>query len=385
MILVSGTFWFLLFLILYSYFIYPILVGIWAAVRPVNRVVDENYTPSVAMVFAAYNEESVITEKIENFKALDYPPNQISLYIGSDGSSDRTNAILETYQGDNINPFLYEQRSGKAAVLNRLLKNVDADIVIFSDANTIYDSQAVKKLVRHFADERVGGVCGLLVLSNPNENTGGEGERAYWAYENFIKRMEGKIKTVLGANGAIYALRLSLFHPLPESKMISDDFFIPLKAVEAGYDVVYDNTAQAYEKTSPTLEGEFTRKVRIGASNFNGLKEIKTLLNPRQGFVAFALWSHKVIRWFVPFILIGVFLCNANLTNYSPYSLLFILQILFYIFALVGHLFEKNGKVCPVLFRYPLYFVAMNAAMFVGFIKFLFGTQKTAWTRVERV
>ncbi len=384
MILVAGIFWFLLFLVVYSYFLYPVLIGMWAVLRPAQRVLDDNYTPSVAMVLSAYNEESVIAEKIENFSALDYPPDRITLYIGSDGSADKTNDILRSCQIKNVRAELYKERSGKAAVLNRLMKKVTADIVVFSDANTIYDPLAIRKLVRHFIDERIGGVCGLLVLSSPNDNTGGEGERTYWAYENFIKRMEGKIKTVLGANGAIYALRPRLFHPLPESKMISDDFFIPLKAVEAGYDVAYDNTAKAYEKTSPSLEGEFTRKVRIGASNFNGLTEIKALLHPRRGFVAFALWSHKVIRWFVPFILLFMLLCHVYLLPVYPYGPLFVLHMLFYLFALTGHVLETNNIKNPGLFRYPLYFVAMNAAMFVGFIKFLRGTQKTAWTRVER-
>jgi cellulose synthase/poly-beta-1,6-N-acetylglucosamine synthase-like glycosyltransferase len=385
MILIAGIFWFLLFLVVYSYFIYPILIGVWAVIHPAKRARNESYQPSVAMVLAAYNEESVIAEKIENFTALDYPQDKISLYIGSDGSSDKTNEILSACHIKNVHAMLYQERSGKAGVLNRLIQNVTADILVFSDANTIYEPGAIKKLVRHFADDKVGGVCGLLVLTSPNDNSGGKGERTYWAYENFIKRMEGAIKTVLGANGAIYALRRFLFHPLPESKMISDDFYIPLKAVEAGYDVVYDNTAKAHEKTSPTLEGEFTRKVRIGASNFNGLKEIKSLLHPGRGFVALALWSHKVIRWFVPFILLGLFFMNANLTRYAPYNFFFLVQLLFYSFAFVGHLLEKNGKSCPAVFRYPLYFVAMNAAIFVGFIKFVRGTQKAAWTRVERI
>ena len=348
-----------------------------------HRTIDDKMRPTISMLVAAYNEDQNIKNKIENFLALDYPRDNKELLIGSDGSTDRTNEILETLEIENIKSFIYNYRSGKAAILNRLAKEAQGEILIFSDANTIYSKNAVLKLVRHFVNSKVGGVCGNLSLVNPNNNTGGKGEQLYWGYENNLKRLEGNIKSVLGANGAIYALRKKLYHNLPEDKVVMDDFLIPLYAVMDGYDVLYDEEACATETTSPHLKGEFERKTRIGAANFNSLPEIKSLLNPKKGFVAFALWSHKMIRWFAPFLLLAIFVSNIFLINQLFFSTILILQILFYAGASIGHLFIKKYPNLKIL-TYPLYFCAVNLALGIGFVKFITKSQKPAWSRIER-
>ena len=376
-------FWISITLVFYSYFLYPVLLRFLSITISINRESDEKLRPFVSIIVAAYNEESNIPDKIDNYRRIDYPTDKIEILIGSDGSTDRTNEILQNFSAGNIRSFIYNERSGKAAVLNRLVKKAGGEILVFSDANTVYRSDAILKLVRHFKDKSVGGVCGQLRLINPTSNTGGEGERLYWGYENNLKKYEGKIKTVLGANGAIYALRKELYHPLPENKVIMDDFLIPLRTVMDGYDIIYDEEAQATETTSPHLKGEFARKIRIGAANFNALSEIKSLLNPFRGFVAFALWSHKIFRWFAPFFLLCTFLCNLFLLDSLFYVYTFIFQIFFYASALVGFYLDKKGKAIKI-FTYPLYFSAINLAMAIGFFKFLTGSQKPAWSRVER-
>jgi poly-beta-1,6-N-acetyl-D-glucosamine synthase len=376
-------FWIALIIILYSYIGYPIFIWILGTYFPYHRKMENCYVPMVSMIVSAYNEESIIQEKIANFLNLDFPKRRIELLIGSDGSTDRTNKILTRIKYKQIHPFIFENRSGKSSVLNRLVKEAKGDILVFSDANTIYNADSIKKLVRNFVDEKIGGVCGQLQLINPNDNSGGKGERLYWDYENKLKFYESKFRTVLGANGAIYALRRYLYCPLPEHKVIMDDFLAPLKVVEQNYQVIYEPEALGAETTSPNIEGEFRRKIRIGAANFNALNEISPLLCPSRGFVALGLWSHKIFRWFVPFLLIIAFVSNAVLMDSVFYHICFILQGLFYCCALGAYWLNLKGYTVKI-FTYPLYFCAVNLALAIGFYKFLTKSQKPAWQRVER-
>ncbi|MEK7729366.1 MAG: glycosyltransferase family 2 protein, partial [candidate division KSB1 bacterium] len=192
-----------------------------------------------------------------------------------------------------------------------------------------------------------------------------------------------KIKTVIGANGAIYAIRRELYSNLPTNKVVMDDFLIPLKIVQRGYDVIYDKDAVVSEFTAPSLQIEFKRKVRIGAANFHGIREIWPLLNPRRGFVAFGLWSHKIIRWLVPFFLLAIFATNLALLGTPLYNVLFAVQTLFYGIAFVSWQLDRRGVQLPLLI-YPYYFVTVNLALLLGFFKFLTGSQKPAWARTER-
>jgi poly-beta-1,6-N-acetyl-D-glucosamine synthase len=377
------VFWISISLLIYSYLFYPVFVWVLSKIIPKQRIQDHTLRPSVSMLIAAFNEEENITNKIQNFMALDYPIELKELLIGSDGSTDKTNDLLKKNESKTIRTFCYNSRSGKAAVLNRLSQEATGDILIFSDANTMYDKHAIKMLVRHFADDKIGGVNGCLILINPKKNTGSKGEQTYWKYENILKKAEGKIKTVLGANGGIYAMRKDIYIPLPEHKVIVDDFLVALNAVKQGFDVIYDNDSWATETISPSIKGDFTRKVRIGAGNFNILSEIKSLLNPSKGWIAFTLWSHKIIRWFVPFLLFFIFISNLQLLDHPFYLMLFLFQILFYTVAVAGYFLSKhnfNNK----LFMYPLYFTATNLALSIGFFKAITKAQKPAWSSVER-
>ena len=436
-------FWFCVGLIVYTYILYPLLVVVWAYFFPKPSRFVNAYLPSVSMVVAAYNEEEVIKQKLENCLAIDYPADKIEFLFASDGSSDRTNEILvgamqrpprgiaptccqnvEAMPGlgqiapkcgqnvglrgiaptgppasRGISPtgppasrgitptavkaFLYRERAGKLNVLNKLVPEAKGELLVFSDANTMYEADAVRKLVRHFADPTVGGVCGKLRLVNPNQNVGGEGEGLYWRYENVLKSSEGKIYAVIGANGAIYAIRRELFRPLPSQAVIMDDFLISLRVLEQGFRVIYEPEAVASEKTSPDMQGEFTRKVRIAAANFNGISYIKGLLNPLRGFVALALWSHKIVRWLVPFLALAALVTNLFLLKLGGiYVVTLALHLLLYAGAILGYLgdrlFRHSG---PFMLFY--YLVTMNLAIFLGFWRSMTRTQKMAWERVE--
>jgi len=380
---VEIIFWLCCFLVMYTYILYPALLLGLSIFRRKYRRVDEDYFPTVSLLIAAYNEEAVIAEKMKNCLALDYPKDKLEVLVGSDGSDDQTNAIVANYSQDRIKLFPFQQRRGKAAVLNDIAAAAQGEILIFSDANSMYRRDAVVRLAPHFADSKVGGVCGRLVLLSEAHQIDAEGERFYWDYENYLKHLEGKLKTVFGANGAIYAIRRHLFQALPSHKVVADDFLIPLKVVESGYDVVYDKDAVACEFAAENLSAEFKRKVRIGAGNFHGIREILPLLNPRRGFVAFGLWSHKIIRWLVPFFLLTIFGANFALLGRLVYDVLFVLQLFFYGVAFMSWQLDRRGTQLPILI-YPYYFVTVNIALLLGFFKFLTGSQKPAWARTER-
>ena len=381
--MIKFIFWICLFAILYTYFGYYIILMLLAGLKAKNRKLDEEHIPFVSIVVSAHNEDKVLPGKIENFKNLDYPKNRIEFLIGSDSSTDGTNDILNNARNSFIRFYPFQVRRGKAAVLNDLLNQVKGDIVVFSDANTIYKPDAIKRLVRHFVEPAVGGVCGRLHLESQHENIGGKGEKLYWDYENHIKKIESCIRTVFGANGAIYAIRKQLYKPLPTDIVIMDDFLIAMRIVEMGYDVVFEEQAVGYEAAALSEKGEFVRKVRIGAANFNSLQYIKPLLNPKRGFVSFGLWSHKIFRWFAPFLMIMLILSNLALAESSFYTILLIIQGLFYVIALIGWIISLSSRKV-ILFSYFYYFFLMNLGLLIGFFKFVLGTQKPAWSRTDR-
>lgn len=381
--LVEILFWLCSLLILYTYIGYPFVLFIISRFVRKARRANELHTPSVSVLIGAYNEEAVIEDKIKNCLAIDYPKDKLEILIGSDGSTDQTNRILRTNAGGAIRFTEFAQRRGKAAVLNDLVRMAKGEVLVFSDANSMYRPDAVKRLVSSFVDQNVGVVCGRLILLNHEGKAEAEGERLYWDYENYLKYLEGTIKSVLGANGAIYAIRSELFSELPTDKVVTDDFLISMRIVQAGYVVVYEKTAVAWEYTSPNVRDEFKRKVRIGAANFHGIRHILPLLNPLNGFIAFGLWSHKIIRWIVPFLLIGIFVTSLLLLDKAFYRIAFFAQAIFYGMVLIAWVMD-HLKLQIRLLIYPYYFVMANLALLVGFFKFITNSQKPTWTRVER-
>ncbi len=377
-------FWISLGIVLYTYGIYPLLVFILSKfVKRGHEEMRDNKLPTVSMVISLYNEENILPEKIKNICSLDYPKGKIELLFGSDGSNDRTNSILSEAKVPNIKTMVFQYRRGKANILNDLIPQATGEIIVFSDANTMYDPDVLRKLVLHFQDSSVGGVCGELHLHINKQSVGEIGEISYWQYESFLKRMESKYRTLLGATGGVYAIRKSLFKPLPISKAIVDDFLIPMEIIRRGYRVAYEPEAKAYEESVGSVRGEFKRKVRIGASNFNGIKEFADLLHPKYGFVSFGLWSHKIIRWFAPFFLLIILLCTTILMTESAfYSGLFLLEMLFLTLGIISFIFETR-KISLGFFGFPYYFIAMNLALFIGFFKSLFGKQRSTWTVIR--
>jgi cellulose synthase/poly-beta-1,6-N-acetylglucosamine synthase-like glycosyltransferase len=387
-------FWCAALLLAHTYFLYPlslfVLDGAAQVVQNiratrgggVRRQVARVAGPksSVSLVVAAYNEVSCIQQKLENSLALQYPAEKFEVLIGSDGSSDGTDDIVRKCLDARVR-LSPAPRAGKTTVLNRCIPMAKGDIVVLSDANTMIEPEAIERLVRHFDDPEVGAVCGKLRLYNPTKQD--YEESAYWSYESLIKMYEGRRGAVVGANGGLYAIRRSLFTELPPSTIV-DDFVIPLRILEKGYKVAYEEKAVAHEETTEDYGKEFGRRARIAAGNFQSLRMVPGLLLPTAGFPAFAFWSHKLLRWCAPALMGVALLANVFLLDSMFYRFTLFGQALFYALAYLGKVGALKRGTAKRAASVAYYFVTMNLAIVVGFWRFLRNTQRAAWDRTAR-
>ncbi len=341
----------------------------------------DSYLPYVTMVVAAYNEEKVIEEKLKNILDLDYPNDKMIAIIASDGSNDRTNEIVKRYKSKSLKLIEYP-RMGKVNVLNKTVSLASGEIIVFSDANTMYNSQAITELVKYFRNADVGCVCGRLKLVNPKGVQSGEGEGFYWRYETWIKEKESRFGCVVGANGAIYAIRRDLFEEMP-SNVVNDDFHISMKIMEKGYKVIYESDAIGIEEVAPDSKSEFLRHVRDGAGHYREIAYLTKLLNPMKGVRFFTYVSHRFIRWMVPFLLPLIFVSNILLIGSPFYMMMFLLQMVLYSSTVVSFFLQMHtGRL--KFFNIPLFFLTTNLALMIGFWRNVVGTQGVTWERTER-
>lgn len=374
-------FWTFVFLILYTYFFYPILLVLINKFYGCKKFTT-NTDLNIDFVILAYNEEKVIDWKINNsLEALTEFKNS-KLWIVSDGSSDSTVEIVSKYLQNPKIRLLKLKRSGKSQAINKAMKELCGDIVVFSDANIEYNSNTILELVSPFSDSRVGCSCGKLVFKNPGKVISGEGESFYWKYENLLKKLESKIGYVSGATGAVYAIRRTLFKELPLN-CINDDFTISMNVVNQGYKCLYAENAIVYENVAPSVESEFKRHIRDATGHYISIFHLSGLLNIFRGMSSFIFWSHRIIRWSVPLILFAVLILNYFLIANIEYLILFSIQIIFYILAILG-LFFYRFKNIPFIIFAPFYFCNLNLALLLGLFNALFFKQKGMWESTER-
>jgi len=375
------AFWAAAALLAQTYFLYPLWLLLLARVRPGRRgsPARPRVWPTVSLVVAAHDEAGCIGEKLQNSLALDYPPDRLEVRIGSDGSTDGTDAIVQAHPDPRVH-LSSAPRAGKTSVLNRCIPAARGEVVVLSDANTRIEPGALRALVRHFDDPEVGAVCGRLQLYNPTRAE--YEESAYWRYESWLKALEGTQGAVVGANGGLYALRRSLFTRLPPSTIV-DDFVIPLRLLDQGYRILYEPAALASEETTEDYRREFGRKARIAAGNFQSLGLVPGLLSPLRGFPAFAFWSHKVLRWCAPALMLVTLAANVALLDRSFYRLTLAAQLAFYALAALGSMAIGPSRVRRIA-SVAYYFVTMNLAIVVGFWRFLRQSQAAAWERTAR-
>ena len=396
MIAVEIAFWLAALAVVYTYFLYPLLLMALSAVRQVRadlryisqggsrrpEALDSHALPTVAVLVAAYNEERHIAERIRNLLALDYPADRLRIYIGSDGSSDATNRLVDEARHERIVFRRFEQRRGKPSVINDLAALAQEEILVFTDANTSFEPDAVTRLVRHFHDPAIGCVSGelRLVAGAGTENP----DNVYWRYERMLKFFEGRLGALLGANGGVYALRRQHYRPIPPDTIV-DDFSISVDLIEQGLRCHYDPEARATEEIPPRIGDEFRRRVRIGIGNYQAFRRHFGLLHPRHGYAALAFFSHKCLRWFAPHCMVIALVANALLATggQTLWLALLALQLAFYLLAGAGHLAGRSGSV-PRALRLPVFFVSMNMALLIGYFRYLGGGFSGAWSRSAR-
>ena len=386
-IIITGIFWLTILLLVHAYILYPVSLWIFNWFKRKPEVVELLSYPSISIIISAYNEEKVIAERIDNIRNLNYDFNKLELIIGSDCSTDKTNEILNEKSQKNswVRTKNFSTRRGKAAVLNDLVQLTKNEILVFTDANTKFGKDALLNLVSKFSDPKVGGVCGRLELEEPTDNFDKTNrEKLYWKYETHLKNLEGDLGILIAANGGIYAIRKDLFIKFPDGEAITDDLYQTFAVLNQEYDFLYAFDAIASEEVSKKIIMEFRRKVRFAATNFQTLKFFKRLLFRKKLLISYALWSHKIIRWFVPILLILLLVTNLFLINYSQlYYVIFIVQASFYISAFIGFILNLL-KVNISFFSLIYYYVLTNFALLMGLFKFLSKKHAYAWDSTPR-
>jgi len=378
MMAMQILFWAAAAMVVYVYAGYPLLLVVVAACGGRKAVRQAEMEPAVTLVISAYNEARVIAEKLRNSLALDYPADRLEVLVVSDASDDGTDDIVRRAGDERVRLLRMEERGGKTLGLNAAVGQARGEIIVFSDANAMYRADAIRKMVRNFADPAVGAVVGESTYADA---VGGadQDESLYWRYEVAIKRLESAVGSVVGGDGAIYAIRRSLYEPMRADAL--SDFVNPLQIVRAGHRCVYEPEAVSVEEAAGDFDREFRRKVRIVNRAWRAMMSLCGLLNPfRHGFFALQLASHKLLRWLVPLFLLACFLGNALLAGQSRlYLLLFVAQAGFYALAAAGHARRLHGGL-PRLVALPYYFVMVNLASARGILEAYRGKTYTTWT-----
>jgi cellulose synthase/poly-beta-1,6-N-acetylglucosamine synthase-like glycosyltransferase len=340
------------------------------------------------LVILAYNEENIIAEKIENSLQLDYPADQLNIFVVTDGSSDDTVNIVKKYK--RVRLMHETRRRGKTAAINRTVPQLTAPVTVFTDANTLLNSEAIKSMVIPFNNKNVGCVAGeKRIILRDKDKAVVSGESFYWKYESYIKILESLFYSTMGAAGELFAIRTHLFELLPENTLL-DDFELTLRIAQKGYRITYAPEAIAYEHGSKNITEELKRKVRIAAGCFQTMFRMGSLLNPlKNPILAFQYISHKVLRWMiVPFAFIAVFIVNVIIvivpTSPNLYTYLLLLQTIFYLLALCGWLFRNRLLKHKIIFL-PYYLVMMNGSIVRGLFRYLSGNQSVLWDKAKRL
>ena len=369
------------FALFYTYLGYPLLVYAIARLFPARRVIAA-YEPRVTVLITAYNEEKDIREKIENTLALEYPKNKLEVIVASDGSTDATDLIVKGFEDQGVKLFRQEGRVGKTETQNNAVKHASGDIVLFSDATTMYRPDVLRFLMPNFADPKVGCVGGKLIYVDDSGSPVGTSAKSYWRYETFLKKNESRACSLIGVSGCLYAVRRSAYIPMyPEA---CSDFLICSIAYRQGLISVYEPRAVCFEETNRRGDKEFLMRVRIISQTFTDLWRNRDLLNPlRYGFYSIQLISHKLMRYMVPYLLLTLFISSAALAFYSSlFQFVFILQALFYLVGLASFLLHKLNKDVGIS-ALPFYFLLSNLAACAGLISFLKGNRYARWEPIR--
>lgn len=385
------AFWISLFIIIYTFVGYGLLLFVLVKIKriftrtKVFKSVFEDL-PKVTLLIAAYNEEDIIVEKVNNTLSLNYPKDKIQVVFITDGSTDRTADRLRNKEGITL---LHEDtRAGKMAAIKRAIPFINGEITVFTDANTFLNKDAILELVKHYQNNKVGAVAGekrILVEEKADASSAGEG--FYWKYESALKKWDYELYSNVGAAGELFSIRTALYQPV-ESDTIIDDHMIAMRIAEKGYTIAYEPNAYAMETASANTKEELKRKIRIAAGGIQSILRLKKAANPLYyPVLTFQYISHRVLRWTItPFLLLLAFILNGLIivnNGAMLYQMLFAAQILFYLLSLLGLFFEsKNIRIKA--FFIPYYFCVMNYAVIAGIIRYFKKSQSAAWEKSKR-
>lgn len=383
-------FWILLLIVFYAYLGYGILLYFLVKLKGDGRPpVDVDYEPDVTLFVAAYNEKDYVEAKVNNSLSMDYPAHKIHHLWITDGSDDGTPELLKQYKQIEV---LHEaRRGGKIGAINRGMQFVKTPIVIFSDGNTMLGKQSIREIVKLFSDKKTGCVSGEKRIYKKDADTAaGAGEGIYWQYESKLKQWDAQLYSVVGAAGELFAIRTELFETVERDTLL-DDFIISLRIAMQGYTIQYNPEAYAIETASADVQEELKRKIRIAAGGIQSVVRLRKLLNPfRYGTLSFQYISHRVLRWTLAplalpiiFILNGFLAFQQGLSTPGLYTVLLGLQIIFYLAACLGWYLENKSIKIKLLFI-PYYFFIMNLAVFLGFFRYIKGSQGVNWERAKR-
>ena len=392
--LAAIVFWVSVALMFHCYVFFPVLLRILSKGKHENKVVYNSFDadlPKVYIVFSVFNEQAVIKEKLESILNTSYPADKFEIYIGSDNSSDGTNAIIESFATDykQITFFAFTERNGKSGVINKLVGELklkglgNNDVLILTDANVMFTPAAIYELAKHFKEKAIGQVAGNILSRGVTSEGISVQEKTYIQGENKIKYLEGlNWGTMMGAFGACYALRADCWIDIPKNYLM-EDFYLSMNVLKQKEKAISELKAVCYEDISTEVGEEFKRKSRIQAGNFQNLAVYKNLL---LGFdaVAFCFFSHKVIRWFGPLFIVLAYFANLTLINCGWfYVFTFILQNLLLLSPVVDALLRKVG-IHLVVLRFASYFYTMNLALVNGFVMYLKGIKTNTWSPTKR-
>lgn len=377
---VTLLFWGSIAAVAYVLIGYPLALALWSSLRPRPWRKDA-VEPTVSIVLAAHNEAASIMPKIGNLLSLDYPKDRAEILVGSDGSTDGTTEQLLAVSDARVRVFVFPERRGKPAVLNTLVPKARGEIVVLADVRQEFDLQVLRALTRSFAEPRVGAVTGELILTRNEAGTVvGDGSGVYWRYEKFIRSRECIVDSTIGASGAIYAIRKTLFEPIPADTIV-DDVLIPLRIARRGYRIVFDREARAYDAAPATTGQEFARKVRTLAGNFQLFARERWLFNPLRNRLWWQTISHKALRLVVAPLQLAAFAANVALAPTSAfYQLTLLAQMFFYAGALAGCILPRGWK-RPLAVTFPYIFCLLSWATVHGFLRWITRRQTVRWEK----
>ncbi|WP_276253295.1 glycosyltransferase family 2 protein [Halomontanus rarus] len=367
-------------IILYTYVFYPVLLSLITGDSQSALLKEE---PTVTLVIAAYNEEDIIEEKIENSLRIEYPDEKMNILVFSDASSDRTDDLVRSYTSEGVEFIRIEGRVGKTECQNRVVKQLETDLVVFSDANSLYHPTAIRKLVRRFSGE-VACVVGELRYYQSDDIV--EGESIYWQYERLIRNLESRVGSVVKGNGAIYAVKRSKYVPLPPD--LISDFAEPLAIRSDGCKIKYEPDAVAYERTSTSMADELARKVRIITRSWFALRHYRRLMNPfRYGFYSLQVASRTILWWCSPLLLIAILIIALLLllVNPSPFPLFVLCGYgILCTLGSIGFVLDASGQRIPTVVHVPYYYLTINYGLLIGLMRFIQGDKIVTWETHDR-